>query len=275
MIDLLSLDNANFTLQIHAPLLLEQAPSYEQNRFAELFGDKTLAKTTEWWRRARSKAGEDASRRAGDSARTPSSRITPNRVYMQGLVDLAVAVTPLQESELPETLELDHDRMVRMKSDVLRMITVEAIILTAKNLLKRDVRSQWKTEAQRMWDLPYDDSQAFISALPQAMPPTSRTALSGTIERVLQDARAQQATHPVMKVLLQKIKTHVLNRLSVASADERIKATTTASEVLASGGLSEVVSQVGSMVDELRKVADVDREAHGKWYDEIAASTII
>ncbi|CAF9920748.1 MAG: hypothetical protein HETSPECPRED_004351 [Heterodermia speciosa] len=275
VIDLLSLDNANFTLQIHAPLLLEQAPSYEQNCFTELFGDKPLTNTTEWWRRASRRAREDVSRRAGDNARIPNNRITPNRVYMQGLVDLAVAVTPLQESELPETLELDHDRIVRIKSDVLRMITVEAILLTAKNLLKRDVRSQWKAEAQRMWDLPYDDSQAFLSALPQAMPPSSKTALSGTIERVLQDARARQATHPVMKVLLQKIKSHVLTRLSVASADERIKATTTASEVLASGGLSEIVSQVGSMIDELRKVADVDREAHGKWYDEIAGSTLI
>ncbi|KAL8793371.1 MAG: hypothetical protein Q9195_004049 [Heterodermia aff. obscurata] len=273
VIDLLSLDNANFTLLINAPLLLEQAPGYEQTRFTELFGDKPLANTTEWWRRASHKAREDASRRASDNARIPSNRITPNRVYMQGLVDLAVAVTPMQESEIPETLELDHDRIVRIKSDVLRMITVESILLTAKNLLKRDVRSQWKTEAQRMWDLPYDDAQAFLAALPQAMPPTTKTALTGTIERVLQDARARQATHPVMKVLLQKIKTHVLTRLSVASADERIKATTTASEVLASGGLSEIVSQVGSMVDELSKVADVDREAHGKWYDEIAAST--
>ena len=278
VIDLLSLDNANFTLQIHAPLLLGQAPSYEQNRFTELYGDKPLANTTEWWRRASSKAREDASRRAGDSARIPSNRITPNRVYMQGLVDLAVAVSPLQESELPETLELDHDRIERIKTEVLRMITVEAILLTAKNLLKRDVRSQWKSEAQRLWDLPYSSSsssssdESWLSALPHAMPPSTKTALSGTVERVLQDARARQATHPVMKVLLQKIKAHVLARLAVASADERIKATATAGEVLASGGLAEVVAQIAAVVDELRKVADVDREAHGKWYDEIAAA---
>lgn len=273
VVDLLSLDNANFTLQMHAPMLLEQAASYEQSRFIEMLGDRPLTKTARWWKRASDRIREESSRRTGESAQAPSNRITPNKVYMQGLVDLAVAVMPLEEPELPETLDLDHDRIVRIRSDVLRVITIESILLTAKNLLKRDVRSQWKAEAHRIWDLSYDDPQAFLSALPQAMPPTTKTALFGTTERVLQDAKCGRATHPVMKVLLQKLKTHVFTRLSAASADERIRATTTATEVLASSGLSEVVVQVGSMVDELRKVADVDREAHGKWYDEIAAST--
>ena len=274
VIDLLSLDNANFTLQMHAPMLLEQAASYEQNHFAEKFRNRPLSKTAEWWNRASLRAREDDARRAGDSTRTSTNnRSTPNKTYMQGLVDLAVGIAPLQDSKLPETLELDRERIARIRSDILRIITIEAILLTAKNLLKRDVRSQWKAEAQRMWELPYDTPpQPFLSALPQAMPPSTRTALSGTIERVLGDARAGQATHPVMKVLLQKLKTHVFTRLSAASADERIKATTTASEVLASGGLCEFVGQIGAIVDELGKVADVDRDAHGRWYDEIAAA---
>lgn len=266
VIDLLSLDNANFTLQMHAPMLLEQAASYEQNQFAEIFKNKCLSKTAEWWNRASSRAREDTVRR-------PSNTVTANKIYMQGLVDLAVSVSPLQSSDVPETLELDHSRIARTRSSILRMITIEAILLTAKNLLKRDVRSQWKPEAQRMWDLPYSsDPHPFLSTLPQAMPPGTRTTLSGTIERVLADARAGQATHPVMKILLQKLRSHVGTRLSAASADERIKATTTASEVLASGGFCEFVGQIGDMVEELKKVADVDREAHGRWYDQIAAA---
>ena len=275
VVDLLSLDNANFTLQMNAPMLLEQVAAYEQARFSEMYSGKPLTKTAEWWKRAVIRTREDTSRRTDDNARTANDEVTLNRIYMQGLVDLTMAVSPLLESDLPETLELDYSRVTRIRSDVLRMITVEAILLTAKNLLKRDVRSQWKAEAQRMWDLPFDDSPAFLTTLPQAMPPSTKTALTGTIERVLQDARSGQAAHPVMKVLLQKLKAHVLTRLSAASADERIKATTTASETLASGGLCEFVSQIGSMVDELKRIADVDREAHGKWYDELAASIMI
>ena len=272
VIDLLSLDHANFTLQMHAPMLIEQAARYENKLFTELYGDRPLPKVSVWWTQAANAVREDTARRATDNGRPSNNRITPNRIYMQGLINISIAVPTLQADDLPETLELDHDRIVRVRSDILRIVIIEAIILTAKNLLKRDVRSQWKGEAQRMWDLPYDDTQAFLSMLPQAMPPTTRTALSGTIERVLVDARAGQATHPVVKVLLQKIRVHALTRLTAASADERIRATSTASEALASSGLGEFVSQIGTTVDELKKIADVDREAHGKWYDEIAAS---
>lgn len=273
VIDLLSVDNANFTLQKHAPALLEKAPMYEQICFRESLNGLPPTKTIGWWICASEKTRESSTRRAAEGPSSPASRVTPGKIYMQGLADLAIAVSTLEDNGLPETLELDRERILRIRSDTLRMITIGSILLTAKNLLKRDVRSQWKPEAQRMWDLPYEDSQAFFSILDNryAMPPSTKSQLSGTIERVLVDARNSQATHPVMKVLLQKIKAHVFIRLSAASADERIRATTTASEALASSGLPEFVVQIGALVEELTKVADVDRAAHGKWYDDIVA----
>ena len=273
VIELLSIDNANFTLQRHAPMLLKKAPEYERSCFRESLSGRSPRKTITWWNRALAKTREGSTRRVVEGSPSRTSRVTPDKIYMQGLVDLAIAVTTLQDGDLPETLELDQERIHRIRTDTLRMITIDSILLTAKNLLKRDVRSQWKAEAQKMWDLPYEDSQAFFSILDNryAMPPNTKTQLSGTIERVLVDSRNGQATHPVMKVLLQKIKTHLFTRLSAASADERIRATTTASEVLASSGLPEFVVQIGALVEELKKIADVDRAAHGEWYDDIAA----
>ena len=273
VIDLLQVDNANFTLQRHAPALLEKLPAYERGCFRERLNGRSPVKMTKWWVRALAKTRECSARRAAEVSPSRTGRVTPDKIYMQGLVDLAIAVTTLNDGDLPETLELDQERIQRIRSDTLRMITIDSILLTAKNLLKRDVRSQWKAEAQRMWDLSYDDSQAFFSIIDNryAMPLNTKSQLSGTIERVLVDARNGEATHPVMRVLLQKIKAHVFTRLSAASADERIRAATTASEVLASSGLPEFVVQIGALVEELVKVADVDREAHGKWYDDVAA----
>ena len=271
VIDLLSLDHANFSLQINAPMLLAEGVGYEKRRFQEEFTDQPPPRMRAWWQDAATKCKEDLSRRAGEAIRDSSYRVTPERIYMQGLVDLAVAVHPLEISELPESLELDRERIVRMRSDILRIITIEAILLTAKKLLKRDVRNQWKTEAQRMWQSAYDDPQAFSSAIPHALPPSTKTILTGTIESVLADARMCRTTHAVTKVLLQKVKSHILNRLTAASADERIMATTTATEKLASCGLSEFISQIGAICDELKKVADVDRAAHGDWYNLINA----
>ena len=152
------------------------------------------------------------------------------------------------------------------------MFTIEAILLTAKNLLKRDIRSPWKSELQRMLPLSYDEPQAFSAAIPHTLPPNTKTILSGTIERVLADAKVGRVTHAVTRLLLQRIKSHVFNCLTAASADERILATATASEKLTSCGLIEVVSHIGGLSDEIKNMADVDRAAHGQWYDRIIAS---
>ncbi|KAI4206143.1 MAG: hypothetical protein LQ348_001057 [Seirophora lacunosa] len=271
VIDLLSIDHANFSLQMNAPLLIREATGYEQRWFANTYGSETLVKTSQWWIRAKKKTEEEMARRSSGSTSTPSSRMTPDKIYMQGLVDLAIGVGEVQEADLPETLELDGVRLKRMRTDVLRMVVISAILLTAKNLMRRDVRSQWKEQAQRMWDLPFHDAPAFIGAIESryALPPTTKTQLSGTIERILLDGRNRQVTHAVVKVLLHKITTHVYNRLSASSADERVKGASTASQVLSSGGLPEFVVHIGALVDEVQKVAETDREAHGKWYDRI------
>ncbi|KAL9604953.1 MAG: hypothetical protein Q9219_000141 [cf. Caloplaca sp. 3 TL-2023] len=271
VIDLLSIDHANFSLQINAPLLIKEANSYEEKCFADAFGKEPLVRVRHWWIQAKQKTEEEMARRSSGNGSTSANRTTPNKIYMQGLVDLAVGVADLPKEDLPETLELDHGRFNRMRKDILRIIVISAVQLTAKNLMRRDVRSLWKEQAQRMWDLPFEDAQTYIGVIESryALPPTTKTQLSGTIERILLDGRNQQVTHPVVKVLVQKIRAHVYSRLSAASAEERVKAASSASQVLSSSGLREFVGQIGALVDELQRVADVDREAHGKWYDQV------
>ncbi|KAL8733376.1 MAG: hypothetical protein Q9166_002200 [cf. Caloplaca sp. 2 TL-2023] len=274
VIDLLSIDHANFSLQMNAPLLIKEAISYERKCFARNFGSQSLRRTSQWWSRAKQKTEEEIARRPTGSNSAIAARATLDKIYMHGLVDVAIGVAGLQEVDLPETLELDRIRMTRIRADILRMVIISAILLTAKNLMRRDVRSQWKEQAQKMWDLPFEDAQAFISAIESryALPPTTKTQLSGTTERILLDGRNRQVSHPVVKVLLQKIKTHIYTRLSASSAEERVKMASSASQILSSGGLPEFVVQIGAMVDELQKVAVVDREAHGTWYDDIIAA---
>ncbi|KAL9578510.1 MAG: hypothetical protein Q9212_005668 [Teloschistes hypoglaucus] len=275
IIDLLSIDHANFTLQMSAPMLIKEATGYEERFFATTHGNGQLPKTQNWWFKSKRKTEEEIARRSSGSTPAPASRVTPDKVYIRGLVDLAVEVAELQEGDLPETLELDDSRIRRIRTDVHRMVIISAILLTGKNLMRRDVRSLWKEQAQRMWDLSFENGQAFIAVIETryALPPITKTQLSGTVDRILLDGRSRQVTHPVVKVLLQKIKTHVHTRLSASSADERVKVASIATQVLSSGGLAEFVAQVGAMVDELQKVADVDREAHKKWYDEIVAES--
>ena len=273
VIDLLMLDHMNFLLLSSAPMLLQGSVAWEEREFTKRLDGQSAVKTYQWWKAAVARAKEEPPRRITGVTSGPPVRVTPERIYMHGLVDLAIATVPLQASDLPETLELDHQRLDRIRSDTLRIITMASILLTAKNLLRRDVRSLWKNEAQRMWELPFSSpASAFVSIVESryALPPTTKTQLAGTISRLLSDAREGQVAHPVMKVLLKKIQTHVLGRLAAASSEERVRTSSTASEVLGSGGMPEFVGRIADMVQELSRVADVDREAHGKWYDEVA-----
>lgn len=274
IVDLLSLDYSNYLLMVSAPDLIKHAASYEQQCFEKAIGNKKLPKTQRWWKLAKENASDESFRRSGESR---SASPTPQRIYVTGLVDLFIALPVQVVLEIPENLELDTLRIQRIRAETLRIITVSSIILTAKNLLKRDVRTQWRAQAQRMWDFPeaaaYADSMPYLSVLEssQALPPSTRTSLLGTIDRVLADARATpNISHPVMKVVLQKLKSHILSRLSATGSEERVRLASSASEVLSSGGLAEFIGRISGIVDEMAKVKQVDWDAHGRWLDEVA-----
>ena len=277
LIDVMSVDQANFIMRKSAPFLIKGASQYEEGFFLNNVATAPLVKTLRWWERAKDQVLEDSTRRTNENRVESANGVTFDRIYIQGLIELAISIRPLSEFDLPETLELDHTRFDRMRFDILHIITSGAIIVTAKSLLKRDVRSQWKTEALRMKDLPFDDAASYLAVIESthAMPDSTKTHLSGTIERVLNDARSQTATHSLVKVLFHKIKAHVLTRLSASNAEERSRNATTANEALALCGLVEFVIPVGEMVDELVRVWQVDRESHGRWYNEIAAHSTV
>ena len=274
IINLLSLDYANYLLQISAPELLKHSSEYEASQFQKEFGNQKLSKTTRWWQRARARAISNQSQRSSGSDSLPSAQ----QIYINGLVDLFISLPPVEAIDIPETLNLDRPRIERIRADILHIITISSILLTAKNLLKRDVRSQWKAQAQRMWDLPnfanYADPAPYLSVIETTfmLPPVVRTSLAGTIPRVLADARnSPDISHPVMKVLLQKIRAHSLTRLGASSSEERVRSATTAGEVLGAGGMVEFAGRIGGIIDEMAKVKQADWDSHGKWLDEVAA----
>jgi hypothetical protein len=196
------------------------------------------------------------------------NRPTAHKIYARGLVDLAISTPPLRDSELPETLELDRARISRIREDALRITTIGGILLTAKNLLKRDVRSQWKPQAARMWEVLKDgylkdpSTPSKISSLLESshnMPPSTRAQLSSTVTRLLTQAESGKLSDPVAKVLFQRLKTHIFNRVSASSSGERVKAASTATEGLATTGLAEFVPQVADICEQLSKLGEVDR----------------
>ncbi|KAK9798877.1 hypothetical protein AB5N19_00668 [Seiridium cardinale] len=289
-IDTMLYDYANYMMQVAAPNLIEHASSYETKRFAEEVeaGSISLARAEASWEAARIKIHEEAARRDPEGVNLTKSRPTPDKIYWQMLLDEFTQPFPAADT-VPEPLELDTKRRARIGSQILRVVTAGAILLQCKNMLKRDVRAPWKTEAGRLLlvleavddtEKPLEHSTAIdgiMAALEagRSMPAATKTHLRALVTKFLaasSEARRNntEPREPVLRLLLTRIRGHILARLQAGSASEKVKATSVAGEKLAGLGLPEFVERVREIVDELARVGAIDREAHGVWWESIA-----
>ncbi|KAF4505853.1 hypothetical protein G6O67_007761 [Ophiocordyceps sinensis] len=200
------------------------------------------------------------------------------------LVDVFTQPTPIAAEQVPAMLRLDLARINAVSTMAQRIITVGAVLLQCKNLLKRDVRTQWKMEATRIMTVleanhaslnaTVDGSMAALEA-GRCMPAATKTHLRALVTKVLsagQDMSRHSAEprEPVLRLLLTRLRGNILARLASGSASEKVKAANTAGSKLASLGLSEFVEKVRHMSDLLDKVGAVDRAAHSPWWDAVA-----
>lgn len=283
-IDLMQLDYANFMLQQSAAELLKHAIPYELQRFGEFMEEtsNSLAATEAAWRAARNTVLAEAARRDPENINLARARPTPDKFYAQMLVNVFTSVDA--SVAIPETLRLDSKRVARLRSDILRIVTAGAILLQSKNLLKRDVRSQWKTEASRIYAVlesaktPEQAMQGVQAALEslRSMPAATKNHIRELVKRIVGASAAvssanEELREPVMRLLLVRLRGHILGRLAANTEKEKVRSASTASENLATLGLPEFVQRVGGMVDEISRVGALDRQAHGSWYEEVAA----
>ncbi|KAE8354433.1 T-complex protein 11-domain-containing protein [Aspergillus coremiiformis] len=316
IIDLLSLDHTNFMIQLASPQLIQEAPGYEQRTFEKGLHDRSLSlsKTRRFWRTHRKIIVDEMRKRDPENV-NGEPRPPTSKIYAQGLVDLVLTNAPVSDDLIPETLELDRQRLKRLHAQAFKIVATASILLTAKNLLKRDVRSQWKTEADRILSLHFNDIRAgrvhSILESTHPMPSNASVQLAATIRRALAPAAkacaavspdvathttveihmdasmrdiseatdppdsnrseigATSFTDPVARLILSRLRAHILSRLSASSATERLRTTTTASQSLAGAGMPEFVNEVGKLTDELEKVREVDWLCHEMVYERI------
>ncbi|KAH7257718.1 T-complex protein 11-domain-containing protein [Fusarium tricinctum] len=284
-IDLMLCDYINYLMRIAAPQLIESAAPYEAKRFAEDVekGQLGLAAAEATWKASRSKVLAEVQKRDPEGMNHPRSRPTAGRFYAQMLVDIFTKISPTPVEEVPEMLRLDYSRISQVSTTVQRIITAGAVLLQCKNLLKRDVRSSWKMEASRIMAVLEANHplQATVDGVMAAlesgrsMPTATKGHLRALVTKVLTASRdmaenGSEPREPVLRLLLTRLRGNILARLAAGSASEKVKAANTAGEKLASLGLSEFVDRVREISNLLEKIGNVDRAAHGPWWDAVA-----
>lgn len=282
-IELMQLDYANFMLQQASATLVKNAVGYETASFGQFLKESAsdLSATEQAWGEARAKVLAETARRDPENISLARNRPTPEKIYMQMLVDV---FTSLDSSvAIPETLLLDSKRIIRIRSDLLRIVTAGAILLQCKNLLKRDVRSQWKVEASRVISVlessktPDQAGQGIQAALEssRSMPAATKNHIRELVLRIVTASAsistgATDLRDPLMRLLMTRLRGHVFARLAANTEKEKVKSASTASEDLAGKGLPEFVHKVGAIVEEISRVGVLDRESHGVWYEVVA-----
>ncbi|TQS37278.1 hypothetical protein Golomagni_02255 [Golovinomyces magnicellulatus] len=275
-LDILQIDYANFLLQRQTPLILANAAQYETYQFMQQLAEPggSLTSTEAAWRKAQDKVTAELSKRDPENINKPMNE----KIYIQMLVD--VFTIPAHENEIPETLQLDKHRILRIRDEIRRIVTCGAILLQCKNLLKRDVRSLWKTEGTRIY-LALENSksqeqaaQGIQAALEsyRSMPIATKDYIQNfVVSRAIEAFSSEQLylKEPVIHLLLKRLSFYILTRLGTRTEKEKTKAVNTANESLVSLGLPEFSQKVSEIIHEIGRVAAVDREAHGRWYEQI------
>ncbi|CAK7212852.1 hypothetical protein SCUCBS95973_001601 [Sporothrix curviconia] len=328
-IDAMQTDHVNFMMSVAAPQLLMSATAYETRRFARLVSgdaeeavaasdedagyasriattvsaEEQLPASTTAWRVARGKVLEEAAKRDPEGINHPKSCPKPDQFYAQMMVDLFTQLSPIPMDEMPEMLRLDHARAEKWGAMTRRIVTAGAVLLQCKNLLKRDVRLPWKTEAHRVMlvlekaekDFAKDPAalnsslviDGVIAALEsgRSMPPATKAQLRTFVERTMA-ASAVAATarnspeagsgdaipqEPVLRLLLHRLRGYLVARLAAGSSAERTRQTNAAGDRLTGLGLAEFVDRVREMMDEVTRVSEIDRETHGVFWEAVAA----
>ncbi|KAJ1337917.1 T-complex protein 11 [Microdochium nivale] len=291
IIDVMLYDWANYMLQVASQKLLKHSTLYEATKFAEDLesGQVTLGSAKAAWRAAHDKVHTEVARRDPEGVGHPRSRPTSDKIYWQMLLDeFTQPSAPL--ATIPAPFALDAKRRTRLGLQTLRIATAGAILLQCKNILKRDVRAPWKGEAGRIsvvLEAMTDESKSLsvsaavdgiMAALEagRSMPAATKTHLRALILKVLTaslDAKKENAEprEPVLKLLLARVRSHMLARLQASSASEKVKVASTAAEKLAGLGLPEFVEKVRDIINEMSRVGAVDRDAHGSVWEAIAS----
>lgn len=297
IIDLMTLDHINFQFRMAAQSVIEHGHEHEFASFERdlRVGAHGLNNTKQWWKSARSNLASS----------TPSG----TAIYARGLVDLVFSNSVFNPTSLPETLRLDYVRLLDLRARAFQIVAMSSILLTTKIRLRRNREALWTKDAERLMalDLLNTESTRIVSLIESShmMPDSTKEGLVNFVGRVLPPAVAaarnaevaeedrqaavqqQETFNPaantsgvniiddtfgeqVATFVLKSLREHVFARLSASSTAEKVRVTTNAAEILARAGMPESVSEVGSMVEILERVRNIDLRAHGKWYDQIA-----
>ena len=272
VLDLLILDQTNFTLMRQAPILIPQAIPYERQCFTtDLANGKALVKSRQWLADARDRKYAAAVNRNPEGVNLEANLPTAEAIYNQGLLSLVVSLELLKPRDVPETFEFDVERLLGYRDTVKKIVISSAIVLTVKNLLRRDVRQPWKPLRDKvvaLMDKDYKvDAMQLLTFLQETMaiPPAVQTHIKSAVLRITNMTQLDA----VVRLILNRLKTFIDVRLNAQGVRRRTKLASEVSETLVSYGMEEQIEDVSGLFESVERLAEYNRVTYEEWYNRI------
>lgn len=306
IIDLMTLDHINFAFRAAASQVIERGHEHEQSTFEKDIseGIHTLASTRRWWANARvnvvpstqpSSQGNMIYARGLVDLVLSNTHLAhtslPETLHLDWLRLLslrarAFKIVATASILLTTKIRLRRNREAQWTKDAERLMALDWADVEASRIVSLIESSHMMPEATKEGLLNFvgralppaaaaakysaQAEQARLEAIQSGQPFVPASAVAGNDEDVV---AADVFVEQVATFVLKSLREHVFARLSAASTADKVRATTSAAEVLARAGMPEFVAEVGALVDVLERVKSVDLRAHEKWYDEVARET--
>ncbi|KAI8876855.1 Tcp11-domain-containing protein [Backusella circina FSU 941] len=135
LLEVMSLDLANFRLRSLRPHLMNIARDYERDKFKKMLDEGTiqLDNTRQWLTDATHKLLETARQRNPERVKLEKNKPTYDQIFEEAFVSLLSKTEPINENTLPETLGLDAKRMFDYQNEMQAMTIVASLVMLAKN----------------------------------------------------------------------------------------------------------------------------------------------
>lgn len=136
-------DLMNFQLQNVKPHLEQQAVEYERMKFDEALEKReiSLGKTARWLQKSVADLQTLQASRNPDNLEHPDLKVRYESAYHDALMGLFFTTTPLDESEMAETLMLDTERILSLQNEAQAMTIVAALCMLSKSIIP-ELRSE-------------------------------------------------------------------------------------------------------------------------------------
>lgn len=271
-LDTLLLDSANFHLTMSSSRLLPEAIPYEQTKFHEdcASGKVTLNRTTSWMQKHSAELRAEHAARELENLSTSKNKIPSEDVFRRAYVDLCSN----QEEALPETFDLDHDRIMEYRSRVFRIVRTASYLMTARNLMRPKLRHlnpvTWTSLRDRLGVLMTGDDLVDTSSIAAEVNNHLDLAYIGTepdrAERhyTLNSLISKsQASDPIQQLLLRRVRALMMDGTGGRDVT---------SSQITSAGFEDFSIELQNLLRDVQKLGKVNWQCYHGWYHKIVVS---